>query len=185
MGITTMKPSYLFVVLLIALCSVGCGNANKDEAEVTLSLCGISIQGNSQDDVIRKLIEQTDEFDYYDEERTGIWRLMFCGIPFGLNIDLEQNEDSTTIRKIVLMTTHQRKAEFMALKDAISKRIGNPDVEDYEGGTDEFEGVFIGRCAWYKDECNVILRHLHGEEGGFVVFFESLNPRWYMQPCYD
>lgn len=180
-----MKHSYLFVLLLTALCFVGCGNANKNEANVTLSLLGITIQGISQDEVIRKLIEQTDEFDYYDDERTGIWRLMFCGIPFGLNIDLEQNEDSTTIRKIVLMTTHQSKAEFLALKDAISKRIGNPDVEDYEGGTDEIDGIFYGRCAWYKDECNVILRHLHGEEGGFVVFFEFLNLRWYMPPFYD
>lgn len=179
---------YQFIIILISvLYLVGCGNVSKNTAEdismdsdvieyqnnYSLSLLGITSQGNSQDEVIRKLIEQTDEFDYYDDERTGIRRLMFCGIPFGLNLHFGQNEDSTTIRKIVLMTSHQSKAEFMALKDAISKRIGNPDIEDYEDETDEMDDRFYGRCAWYKDECNATLRHIHGEEGGFVVF---LNP---------
>ena len=146
-----------------------CGNANKNEAEVTLSLFGITVQEDSQDGVIRKLIEQTDEFDYYENERTGIRRLMFCGVPFGLNLKSEQTNGVTTITNITLITSHQSKADFEAIKSGISKRLGNPDIEDCEDET-EIDGRFYGRCAWYKDKCEATLRHLHGEEGGLVAF---------------
>ena len=63
------------VFLLIILHLVGCGNVNnKDNADVSLSLFGITFQGESQDEVMTNLIEQTDEFDYFDEERTNIKR---------------------------------------------------------------------------------------------------------------
>ena len=165
-----MRHPYLFVLLLSALCIVGCGNTSKNKPQVSLSLLGIAIQGNSQDDVIGKLIEQADEFDYYDDERTGIRRLMFCGVPFGLNLKSEQTNGVTTITNITLITSHQSKVDFEAIKSGISKRLGNPDIEDCE---DEIDGRFYGRCSWYKDNCEATLRHLHGEEGGLVVL---LNP---------
>ena len=82
-----MNYSYLIVFLLIILHLVGCGNVNnRDNADVSLSIFGITFQGESQDEVITNLIEQTDEFDYFDEERTDIKRVIFCGVPFGLNL---------------------------------------------------------------------------------------------------
>ena len=156
-------------VCMIALCGCGNANKNKNEVDVTLSLLGITIQGESQDEVISKLIEQTDEFDYYDEERTGIRRLMFCGVPFGLTLKSEQMNGVTTITNITLITSHQSKADFEAIKSGISKRLGNPDIEDCEDET-EIDGRFYGRCAWYKDKCEATLRNLHSEEGGLVVF---------------
>jgi len=170
-----MRRSNLIILLLTALCFVACGKTNKNEAEVTLSLFGIIVQGNSQDEVIGKLIEQTDDFDYYDEERTGIRRLLFCGVPFGITFKSEETNEGTTITNITLITSHQSKADFEAIKSGISKRLGNPDIENYEFGTDEIDGRFYGRCAWYKDKCEATLRHLHSEEGGLVVLFESLN----------
>ncbi len=171
-----MRYPLLSVLLLTVLCFVGCGNASKNATDVTLSLLGITVQGNSQDDVIRKLIEQTDEFDYYDDERTEIKRLMFCGVPFGLNLKSEQTNGVTTITGITLMTSHQSKADFEAIKSGISKRLGNPDIEDYEYGTDEIDGRFYGRCAWHKDKCVTTLRPLHSEEGGLVVLSASGTP---------
>ena len=171
-----MRHPNLFVLLLSALCFAACsGNVDKNKNQVSLSLLGITVQGESQDEVISDLIEQTDEFDYYDDDRTEIWRLMFCGVPFGLNLDLVQTNGVTTITDITLITSHQSKADFESIKSGISKRLGNPDIEDYEGGTDEIEGRFYGRCAWYRDECNATLRNLHSEEGGLVVFFEYNN----------
>ena len=169
-----MKHLCLFVLLLTALCFVGCGNASKNEADVTLSLLGITIQGDSQDDVISKLIEQTDEFDYFDDERTEIKRLMFCGVPFCLNLKSEQMNGGTTITNITLITSHQSKADFEAIKSGISKRLGNPDVEDDEDET-ETDGRFYGKCAWYKDKCEATLRNLHSEEGGLVVLLTPKN----------
>ena len=178
-----MRTLLFLSLLLLALSFVGCGNANKNTAEdnredsvvynYSLSLLGITIQGDSQDEVIGKLIEQTEEFDYFDDERTEIKRLMFCGVPFGLNFKSEQTNGVTTIRNITLISSHQSKADFEAIKSGISKRIGNPDVEDYEDGTDEIDGRFYGRCTWDKDKCNATLRHLHSEDGGLVVFLAS------------
>ena len=170
-----MRHPFLFVLLLSVLCFVGCGNTRENKPQVFLSLLGITIQGESQDEVISKLIEQTDEFDYYDDERTGIRRLMFCGVPFGLNLKPEQTNGLTTIRNITLITSHQSKADFEAIKSGISERLGNPDIEDCEDET-EIDGRFYGRCSWYKDKCEATLRHLHGEEGGLVVLSASGTP---------
>ena len=93
-------------------------------------------------------------------------------MPYGLNLDSVQTNGVTTITDMTLITSHQSKADFETIKSGISKRLGNPDIEDYEGGTDEIEGRFYERCAWYGDERNATLRNLHSEEGGLVVFFD-------------
>lgn len=170
-----MRHPYLFVLLLSALCFVGCWNTRENKPQVSLSLLGITVQGDCQDDVIGKLIEQADEFDYYDDERTGIKRLMFCGVPFGLTLKPEQTNGVTSITNITLITSHQSKADFEAIKSGISERLGNPDIEDCEDET-EIDGRFYGRCKWYKDKCEATLRHLHGEEGGLVVLSASGTP---------
>ena len=164
-----MRYSFLYVLLFSTLCFVGCGNTCESKTQVSLSLLGMTIQGDSQDEIIGKLIEQTDEFDYYENERTGIRRLIFCGVPFGLNLKSEQTNGVTTITGLTLITSHQSKADFEAIKSGISKRLGNPDIEDCEDET-EIDGRFYGRCTWYKDKCEATLRHLHSEEGGLVVF---------------
>lgn len=171
----TMRHLNFFIILLTALCFVGCGNAGKNTTEVTLSLWGITIQGDSQDEVIRNFIEQTDEFNYYDEKRTDIKQVVFCGVPFGLNLKTEQKEGITIITNITLITSHQSKAEFEAIKDGISKRLGNPDTEDYDEGIGEdTEEPYYGRCTWNKEGCGATLRNLHGEEDGLVVFLSPL-----------
>jgi len=164
-----MRYTNIFVLLVSALCFVGCENTTENKPQVSLSLLGITTQGDNQDEVIGKLIGQTDDFDYYDDERTGIKRLAFCGVPFGLTLKTEQTNGVTTIKEINLITSYQSKADFEAIKNGISKRLGNPDIEEYEDGTEEMDGRFYGRCAWYKDKCNVTLRNLHNEEGGLVV----------------
>ena len=166
-----MRYRYLIIMALASLCFVGCENGNENKPQVSLSLWGITIQGDKQDEVLEKLIEQTDEFDYCDDERTGIKRLVFCGVPFGLTLKSEQTNGVTTITGITLITSHQSKADFEAIKNGISKRLGNPDIEEYEDGTEEMDGRFYGRCAWYKDECKATLRNLHTEDGGLVVSF--------------
>ena len=168
-----MRHLNICILFLSALYLIGCRNANKNEVDVTLSLWGITVQGDSQDEVIRNLIEETDEFDYYDDERTGIKRLMFCGVPFGLTLKSEQTNGVTAITDITLITSHQSIADFEIIKRGISKRLGNPDIEDYESGTEEIDGRFYGRCSWYKDEGNAILRPLHNDGGGLIVLLSS------------
>ena len=125
----TINYSYWIIFLLIILHLVGCGNVTKNNAEVSLSLFGVTFQGESKDEVITNLIEQTDEFDYFDEGRTDIKQILFCGVPFGINLETEQREGITIITKITLITSHQSKAEFEAIKDGISKRLGKKTIE--------------------------------------------------------
>jgi hypothetical protein len=65
-------------------------------------------------------------------------------VPFGLNLDSVQTNGVTTITDITLITSHQSKADFESIKNGLSKRLGNPDIEDYEGGTDEIEADSMG-----------------------------------------
>ena len=77
----------------------------------------------------------------------------------------------TIITEITLISSHQSKAEFEAIKDGISKRLGNPDIEDYEGGAEDMDEEFYGKCVWQEE--GVKLRNLNGG-GGFVVFLNSV-----------
>ena len=163
-----LKGLAFCLVCVIAIC--GCHDGMRSELDrygVSLSLFDVDIHGISQEEVISKLIEQTDEFDYFDDERKEIKRLMFCGIPFGLNLETEQKDGATIITKIVLITSRQSKSDFEAIKNEISKRYGNPDIEDYEGGTDETDGRFYGRCNWFQG--GITLRNVHSEEGGLIL----------------
>ena len=164
-----MRCHYSIIIILFFLLPHSC--RNKDSIEVSLSLFGVTFQGESQDEVITNLIEQTDEFDYYDKERTNIKRVIYCGVPFGLNLETEQKEGMTIITEITLISSHQSKAEFEAIKDGISKRLGNPDIEDYEGGAEDMDEEFYGKCVWQEE--GVKLRNLNGG-GGFVVFLNSV-----------
>ncbi len=132
------------------------------------SLFGIAMQGRNQVEIIKNLIEQTDEFDYFDKERQGIERVVFCGVPCGLNFQSEQKNGTTVITHVVLFTSLQDKATFDNLKSSISKKYGNPDLEEYEEGTEVIDGRYYGKCRWNNGE--IMLRNTHRDEGGFLVF---------------
>jgi len=110
----------------------GCREKVQDTTDkygVSLSLFDLGIHGESTDDVIGKLIEQTDEFDYYNDEKTGIKRLMFCGVPFGLNLDTEQRDGVTIITNIVLITSHTKaKLILKQSKTAFLKGTATPTL---------------------------------------------------------
>lgn len=168
------KPSLLLFVSLFVLLSCN-HNGNKEEIP---SLFGVAIQGANQDEIIRNLIEQTDEFDYYGNEREAIKRVMFCGVPCGLNIQSEQENGTTVVTSVVLFTSLQDKATFDNLKSSVSKKYGNPDLEEYEGGTEEIDGRYYGKCRWGNGE--ILLRNIHSDEGGLLVFIYSTINKGYL-----
>ena len=47
-------------------------------------------------------------------------------------------------------------------------KYGNPDLEEYEGGTEVIDGRYYGKCRWNNGE--IMLRNTHHDEGGFLVF---------------
>ena len=144
---------------------LGC-NHNRT-SEDTPSIFGVVMKGANQDEIIKNLIEQTDEFDYYDKKREGIERVLFCGVPCGLNLQFEQKNGTIIVTSVVLFTSLQDKATFNTLKNSISKKYGNPDLEEYEGGAEEIDGKCYGRCGW--DNGAIVLRNVQSDEGGLLI----------------
>ena len=143
---------------------------HNSTCENTPSLFGVKMKGVSlsQDEIIRNLVEQAEEFDYCDKERQEIKCVKFCGVPCGLNFEIEEKNGTTTVTSVVLFTSHQDKATFDTFKNSISKKYGNPDLEEYEGGTEEIDGKYYGKCRWGDGE--ILLRNVRSDEGGLFVF---------------
>lgn len=138
----------------------------QEKKEIT-SLFGIAMQGANKDEIIKNLIEETEEFDYCDKERQGIEWVTFCGVPCGLNIQSEQKNGTTVVTSVVLFTSLQDKATFDNLKRSISKKYGNPDLEEYEGETEEIDGRYYGKCRW--DNGAIMLRNVQSDKGGLLI----------------
>ena len=137
------------------------------------TLFGVSMKGTNQNSIVRNLIEQTEEFEYFDKEKDDIKRVNFCGVPCGLNIHAVTKGGMTYITRITLLTSLQSKKAFEAMRNGIAKRCGEPEIEEYDFGTDEIDGLFYGKCKWLKE--GAILRNVNGDEDGLFCFLEVHN----------
>ncbi|MBO7539181.1 MAG: hypothetical protein J6T44_07845 [Prevotella sp.] len=90
----------------------------------------------------------------------------FCGVTFGVNVKWIGSDDDKVPKSITLLTSHQDKKSFEAIKEGISKYLGNPNVEDYDVGDDN---RVYGRVEWNKG-FSVTLRNVHSDEGGLILF---------------
>lgn len=102
-----------------------------------------------------------------EAEKKDIQRVMICGIPFGVNYEVVEHDGESVITSVVLVTSHQSISDYEALRNGISQRYGNPDIEDCEGGTGDAEGKFYGRCVW--SDAGITLRNIHSDEGGLMI----------------
>lgn len=73
--------------------------------------------------------------------------------------ELSEKENIPVITHVVLFTSLQDKATFDNLKSSISKKYGNPDLEEYEEGTEVIDGRYYGKCRWNNGE--IMLRNTH------------------------
>ena len=159
----------MFLDLLLVK-DVNLQDTNKEESTEHRFLFGVLMEGKSLDGIIISLIEKTEEFDYYDDERDGIWRLKFCGVPFGINIDYEHKNGKFIVNHLNLITSQQSINAFEAIRKGVSKRYGNPDIYDYDTGSYEFDGLFYGRCTWE----GALLRNVYSDEGGLFLLLPSV-----------
>ena len=143
-------------------------NEELDKSTEHLYLFDVLMEGEDLDEIIISLIENTEEFDYYDEERDGIRRLKFCGVPFGINAQYEHKNGKFRVNHLNLFTSHQSIKDFDAINKGISKRYGSPSIDD-DGAGIEFDGTFYGRCTWD----GAMLRNVHNDEGGLFLFLPS------------
>ena len=102
-----------------------------------------------------------------DEDTGGkIETIEFCGVTFGVNVQWIGSDDNKVPKSITLLTSHQDKKSFEAIKEGISKFLGNPNNEEYEVGDDN---RVYGRVEWNKG-FSVILRNINSDEGGLMLF---------------
>lgn len=90
----------------------------------------------------------------------------FCGVTFGVNVQWIGSDDNKVPKSITLLTSRQNEKSFEAIKEGISKFLGNPNNEDYEVGDDN---RVYGRVEWNKGY-SVTLRNIHSDEGGLILF---------------
>ncbi len=172
--------------ILIALMFIGCGSKKAESNETisktqeknvdinyqrTLSLFGVSMEGADKDEIIRNLIEQTKEFEYCDTKRTEIKHVLFCGIPCGLNIESDEENGLIVIHSIVLITSLQDKSSFNTIKEGLTNRFGKPEIEEYEAGEEDLDGIYYGKFQWNNGAAT--LRNMHSDEGGLLCILES------------
>lgn len=143
-------------------------DAKDEEAEHRI-LFGCQMEGIDLDDILISLIENTEEFDFYDDQRDGIWRLKFCGVPFGLNVDYEHRNGKFIVNTLTLFSSQQSIDAFESIRNGISKRYGSPEIDDLGADSYGTDGNFYGRCTWD----GAILRNVHSEEGGLFLILPS------------
>ena len=90
----------------------------------------------------------------------------FCGVTFGVNVQWIGSDDNKVPKSITLLTSRQDEKSFEAIKEGISKFLGNPNNEDYEVGDDN---RVYGRVEWNMG-FSVTLRNVHSDEGGLIIF---------------
>ena len=173
--LTSIREYFARIKLFLDLLSknhvppLGANDMKDEESAEHRFLFGVPMEGKSLDGIIISLIDNTEEFDFYDDERDGIWRLKFCGVPFGININYEHRNAKFIVNHLNLFSSQQSIKAFEAIRDVISKRYGRPDIDDYGAGSYESDGKFYGRCTWD----GALLRHVHSDEGGMFLFLTS------------
>ena len=141
-----------------------------------LTLFGIPLYGDNEKEIIDKFVAGMPEMKLVGSKANDVPKVNLCGIPFGLNIIWVQDNSKVAATSVKLLTSLQDKNSFEKLKATISTHCGNPDIEEYEGGTDEIDGRFYGKCVWNED-CTITLRNAHSDEGGLVLYFEETTPK--------
>lgn len=181
------KMKMIIIAIVIGSALTGCKNAQQKEVlnhqdsltieiEQTedtivapLNMFGIALQGESKEEVIDKLLNQVNIIKLV-EHSDNVTVVNFNGIECGLNISLDSIPNQVSATSVLLLTSKKNKTTFEQLKKGIEQYYGEPDVEDYEEGEKDMDGHFSGRCNWYR-ECDIVLRHLHTEDGGFSLIF--------------
>lgn len=178
-----MNKLFLIASIFFAMhsCKLAESKANGvDSVQVDtlncLTVFGVSLIGDSEEEVIDKFVAGMPEMKLVESKANDVPKVNLCGIPFGLNIIWVQDNSKVAATSVKLLTSLQDKNSFEKLKATISTHCGNPDIEEYEGGTDEIDGRFYGKCVWNED-CSITLRNVHSDEGGLVLYFEETTPK--------
>lgn len=122
---------------------------------------GISLQGKDVASIVKMMEEKVDVFSLdgnLDEER-GYCKVLFCGVPCGMNIQWKEKDGMTYVYSLNFFTSQTSDEATDALVNGISSYYG----ECHQDEQDKIDD-------YYRWE-DVLLRPVHSDEGGMTVIF--------------
>lgn len=167
------KIQFLLYALVMLLVSFSCTHKEQSsdiaptenpmaEEEVRCTnFFGIPLQGKDVASIVKMMEEKVDVFSLdgnLDEER-GYCKVLFCGVPCGMNIQWKEKDRMVYVFSLDFMTSQKSKEAIAALAKGISSYYG----ECYQDEQDEMDDYY----RWEE----VLLRPVHSDEGGMTVIF--------------
>ena len=167
------KIQFLLYALVMLLVSFSCTHKEQSsdiaptenpiaEEDVRCAyFFGIPLHGKDVASIVKMMEEKVDVFSLdgnLDEER-GYCKVLFCGVPCGMNIQWEEKDGMVYVFSLDFMTSQKSKEAVAALAKGISSYY------------DEYHQDEQDRIDDYYRWEEVLLRPVHSEEGGMAVIF--------------
>ena len=167
------KIQFLLYALVMLLVSFSCAHKKQStdlaptensivekEVQVT-NFFGILLQGKDVASIVKMMEEKVDVFSLdgnLDEER-GYCKVLFCGVPCGMNIQWEEKDGMVYVFSLDFMTSQKSKEAIAALAKGLFSYYG----ECHQDEQDKIDDYY----RWEE----VLLRPVHSDEGGMTVIF--------------
>ena len=122
---------------------------------------GIPLHGKDVASIVKMMEERVDVFSLdgnLDEER-GYCKVLFCGVPCGMNIQWKEKDGMVYVFSLDFMTSQKSKEAVAALAKGLSSYYG----ECHQDEQDKIDDYY----RWEE----VLLRPVPSEEGGMAVIF--------------
>ena len=167
------KIHFLLYALVMLLVSFSCThkeqssdlapteNSMAEEEVRCTNFFGIPLQGKDVASIVKMMEEKVDVFSLdgnLDEER-GYCKVLFCGVPCGMNIQWKEKDGMVYVFSLNFMTSQKSKEAIAALANGLSSYYG----ECYQDEQDKIDDYY----RWEE----VLLRPVHSDEGGMTVIF--------------
>ena len=167
------KIQFLLYALVMLVVSFSCAhkkqspdlapteNSMVEEEVRCTNFFGIPLQGKDVASIVKMMEEKVDVFSLdgnLDEER-GYCKVLFCGVPCGMNIQWKEKDGMVYVFSLNFMTSQKSKEAIAALAKGLSSYYG----ECHQDEQDRIDDYY----RWEE----VLLRPVHSEEGGMAVIF--------------
>ena len=166
------KIQFLLYALVMLLVSFSCTHKEQssdmaptenpiaEEDVRCTNFFGIPLQGKDVASIVKMMEEKVDVFSLdgnLDEER-GYCKVLFCGVPCGMNIQWKEKDGMVYVFSLDFMTSQKSKEAIAALAKGISSYYGECHQDEQD------------KIDYYRWE-EVLLRPVHSDEGGMTVIF--------------
>lgn len=166
------KKAFILYVLMILIVSSSCthkeastGSTELDEVKLekirSVDFFGISLHGDDVASIVKMMEEKVDVLTLDGElnEEQDYCRVLFCGVPCGMNMKWDRGNDEVYITSLNFFTSQTSDEAIEALVKGVSSYYG----ECRQSEQDEMDDYF----RWD----GVLMRPVHSEEGGMTVIF--------------